>query len=217
MLPETDSHTSEPPLMPDTHEEAAARGRRTSEALLAALAEQKLVERFLERYVEAHGRRELRDSPIRHREALVTIHREALLAMAAAVQAALPQMLARRRSGLLSGAEAELAAVFQEEFLRSLGDCMGWGAAESEEFISDLELCRRLSGAAAAKPRARRGGDASRGPFVERCALLLDPSFLEQAQRAAVKFQEELLEATQEIVAVAWGGRKPALRRREKK
>ena len=61
-----------------------------------------------------------------------------------------------------------------------------------EDFWSDLDVYAQI---AARQSTPMRSGGASRGavgPFVDRCALLLDPSMFEQARRAAGKFLIEL-------------------------
>ena len=48
--------------------------------------------------------------------------------------------------------------------------------------------------------RAARGRATASGPFVDRVALLLDPSLMEQARRAAGKFQLELNAAADRVL-----------------
>jgi hypothetical protein len=47
---------------------------------------------------------------------------------------------------------------------------------------------------------ARSAHGAASGPFVDRTALLLDPSLMEQARRAAGKFQIELNAASDRVL-----------------
>jgi hypothetical protein len=55
--------------------------------------------------------------------------------------------------------------------------------------------------------RAPRRAIAS-GPFVDRTALLLDPSLMEQARRAAGKFQMELDTAADRVLRTAFSRRR---------
>ncbi len=88
----------------------------------------------------------------------------------------------------------------------ALGQWLHWSDADANEFWHDLELYEKLSGgqlSAAAQPRrppSRAAGANASGPFVDRTALLLDPSLMEQARRAAAKFQVELNGAADRVL-----------------
>ncbi len=196
--------------MPNSREDWVVCARLAAERILTALDEGKYIVKFVDAYASTHNRAELRNSPLRYRELLTTLHREALLAASGAVLGDLPRKLSRKKKGLLSGAEAESAAAFQEEFLMTLGEWMGWTAAEAEEFSADLALCRQIAARLPARkipPRGRPfaknppGNELPQGPFVERCALLLDPSFLDQALRTAGRFQQELESLAERVLA----------------
>jgi hypothetical protein len=105
-----------------------------------------------------------------------------------------------------------LLDLFREEFFVALGQWLHWSDADANEFWHDLELYENLSGrqparaglpAAAGQPRrppSRATGANASGPFVDRTALLLDPSLMEQARRAAAKFQVELNGAADRVL-----------------
>lgn len=194
--------------MPYTREQLQGRGRETAEKLLGALEAQKTIAHFVDDYVSATGRRGLRASPLRYRELMLTLHREALLAVAVHVHAALPARITRRKTGLLRGDDADNAATFQEEFFAALGEGLNWGASEAEEFLGDFELCRQMAARVPAGGRPRRAGDSPAVPFVERCALLLDPSFLDKAQRAATSLLEQLEALAGKILAAVFRPRR---------
>ena len=85
-----------------------------------------------------------------------------------------------------------LLDLFREEFFVALGQALSWSDADAQEFWRDLALYEQL---AVREPRGRTIGSArsiASGPFVDRTALLLDPSLMEQARRAAAKFQLDL-------------------------
>ena len=56
--------------------------------------------------------------------------------------------------------------------------------------------------------RVRRGRAAASGPFVDRVALLLDPSLMEQARRAAGKFQLEINAAADRVLRKVFSRRR---------
>ena len=201
--------------MSPAREQLAVRAAETVSKLLATLERDRLVARFVDTYVEAYNRRGLKSHPLRYRELLSTINREVLLAMVAEVNAELPRHLRRARprrvspgarlqrpaSGSVRAAEAQAADTFLEEFFGRLADTLRWTQADAEEFHRDLDLYAQL---AAGRPRPgsrRRPTELAEGPFVDRCALLLDPSMLPEARRAAGKFQAEIERVTQRILA----------------
>jgi len=159
-----------------------------------------LVERFVDAYIAEFNRRGLKDHPARHRELLATLGREALLAMVVQVNAELPRYLTARRPPVLRGAEVQLAEAFREELLAALGRAKSWGPADVEEFRRDAELYAQLTARTVKVKRQRKAADPVEGPFVDRCALLLDPSMLEEARRAAGEFFRELERATQDLL-----------------
>ncbi len=159
-----------------------------------------LVENFVERYAAQFDRRGLVDNPARHRELLATLGREALLAMVVQVNAELPRYLTARRPPVLRGAEVQIAEAFREELLGALGRAKSWGPADVQEFRRDAELYAQLTARTAKVKRQRKAADPVEGPFVDRCALLLDPSMLEEARRAAGEFFRELERAADETL-----------------
>lgn len=158
------------------------------------------MERFVDAYIAEFNRRGLKDHPARHRELLATLGREALLAMVVQVHAELPRYLTARRPPVLRGAEVQVAEAFRQELLAALGRAKSWGPADVEEFRRDAELYAQLTARTAKVKRQRKAADPVEGPFVDRCALLLDPSMLEEARRAAGEFFRELERAADETL-----------------
>ena len=186
----------------------AAHGGELAGKLLAALEKQRLVARFVDSYVAEYDRRGLKAHPIRYRELLVTLGREALLAMVAQVNAELPRYLARRlnrsrsrRPPLLRGPEVRAADAFREQLLASLARALRWTAAESEEFRRDLDLYAQLGARTPLPKKRRQPTDPPEGPFEDRCALLLDPSMLDKGRRAAGRFLLEIEGVTEKTLA----------------
>lgn len=93
-----------------------------------------------------------------------------------------------------SAAEAAALNLFREEFFAALGQALRWTQADCEEFARDYDLYEAAGAQVDIATRGARG--AASGPFVDRCGLLIDPSMLEQARRAARIFETQLRAAT---------------------
>ena len=193
------------------------RAREAATLLLAALDHNEMVQRFLDMYAAENRRPGRADQPAHYREQLETIRREAILSMVLRAEAALPLRLKVRvtvrdtrrhvkpRKGkkfAKSGSKTKKIArkpgmdlaiplldLFREEFFVALGQALRWSDSDAQAFWHDLELYESL---VANEPRRQSRRAIASGPFVDRTALLLDPSLMEQARRAAGKFQVEL-------------------------
>ena len=193
------------------------RAREAAARLLATLDHNEMVPRFLDMYAAENRRPGRADQPAYYREQLETIRREALLAMVMRAEAALPTRLkvrvtvreTKRRQKQKKGKKSAKARrqkrkparkpgmdlaiplldLFREEFFVALGQALRWTDEDAQAFWHDLELYESL---AANEPRRDSRRAIASGPFVDRTALLLDPSLMEQARRAAGKFQQEL-------------------------
>jgi hypothetical protein len=218
--------------MPYRPRELAVRARETAAALLRAFDRDEMIERFLDMYAAEHRRPGRADQPAFYREQLATIRREAILAMVLRIEGALPARLkvsftvrgvkrlqkkkkgkrvAKVRSKRKKPA-LELAIpfldLFREEFFVALGQALDWNDDDAQEFWRDLELCEKLTGREPRRPAGRASRMAASGPFVDRVALLLDPSLMEQARRAAGKFQLEINAASDRVLRRVFSRRK---------
>jgi len=208
--------------MPYRPRELVVRAREAASLLLATIDRNEMVPRFLDMYAAEHRRPGRADQPAFYREQLQMIRRESILAAVMRIEAALPARLkvsvtvrgalrpakgkkkkgkkarskARRRSSGLDLAIPFLD-LFREEFFVALGQSLEWNQDEAQQFWRDLELYEMLSSRESSKP-ARRA--AASGPFVDRVAILLDPSLMEQARRAAGKFQLEIDAAADRVL-----------------
>ncbi len=221
--------------MPYRPRELVIRAREAAHLLLAALDRNEMVPRFLDMYAAENRRPGRADQPAHYRDQLETIRREAILAMVLRAEAALPTKLkvhvvvrgAKPRAGSrtklkkgkakkgvkvkkktrTSGIDLAipLLDLFREEFFVALGQALRWSDDEARSFWHDLELYEQLQ--AKEPKRAPRRAIAS-GPFVDRTALLLDPSLMEQARRAAGKFQMELDAAADRVLRTAFSKRR---------
>lgn len=162
-----------------------------------------LIRQFVRSYGEQYDRQMLLNEPPNLREIESTIGREALLVMAAEIRRLVPGAFASGARASLSEDEAAVAQAFFAEFLASLSRAMAGSpqeaAVEAETFQRDLEMYDRWSARRSWRgPRAGSGG-ALESPFPDRCALLLDPSMMEQARQASADFENELAEAAGRI------------------
>ena len=222
--------------MPYRPRELVIRAREAATLLLATLDRNEMVQRFLDMYAAEHRRPGRADQPAHYREQLETIRREAILAMVLRTEAALPTKLkvrlvvrsAKTRTGSRTklkkgrkGAKAKakkkksrssgidlaipLLDLFREEFFVAIGQALRWTDDDAQSFWHDLELYEALS---AHEPRRQARRAVASGPFVDRTALLLDPSLMEQARRAAGKFQVELDAAADRVLRATFSRRR---------
>ena len=216
--------------MPYRPRELVIRAREAAAMLLATLDRNEMVPRFLDMYAAEHRRPGRADQPTFYREQLQVIRRESILAAVMRIEAALPARLkvsvtvrgaARAPQKKKKGKKASRARpkrrssgvdlaipfldLFREEFFVALGQALRWNNEDAQEFWRDLELYEMLS---AREPSRRARRVAASGPFVDRVALLLDPSLMEQARRAAGKFQLEIDAAAERVLRKVFSRRR---------
>ncbi|MCL4524044.1 MAG: hypothetical protein M1451_09055 [Acidobacteria bacterium] len=175
-----------------TRELAALRAREAVRLLLGELSDSRMVARFVDAYAAAHDRRGLTAHDDAHRELILNIRREALLTLCAHVIAGLPRCITGRAGKAMKPPDVIAADAFRAEFFVQMAAALKWSEAELEDFWSDLEVYAQIASRQAAPMRSGKSSRGAVGPFVDRCALLLDPSMFEQARRAAGKFLMEL-------------------------
>jgi len=209
--------------MPYRPRELVVRAREAAVLLLATLDRNEMVARFLDLYAAEHRRPGRADHPSFYREQLATVRREAVLAMVLRIEAALPARLKvsvmvrgpkrprKAKKGKKWGkgraprkAALELAIpfldLFREEFFVALGQSLDWNDDDAQRFWRDLELYEQLNELAPRRPTGHASRIVASGPFVDRVAMLLDPSLMEQARRAAGRFQLELNAAADRVL-----------------
>ncbi len=221
--------------MPYRPRELVIRAREAATLLLATLDRNELVPRFLDIYAAENRRPGRADAPAHYREQLETIRREAILAMVLRAEAIFPARLkvhvtvrtakprttkgkrgkrGRKKAAARTPREQgwELAIplldLFREEFFVALGQALRWTEDEAQAFWRDLDLYETLSANQPKRKPARAVRTAASGPFVDRTALLLDPSLMDQARRAAAKFQLELDAAADRALRQAFSRRR---------
>jgi hypothetical protein len=175
---------------------AATLAQRLSEALLR----ERPVPRFVDSYVVEHGRHSLQVHAGLYRDLLNLLQREALLTVSARaieivskgihlVDEAKPKPLTRKD-----------ALAFRQKYLSGLTRHHHWNAGEALEFQSDLQMYEELIARAGIARRPRKSFEAANHPFVDRCAFVLDSSFLEKARIAASRALSDLETIAAQIV-----------------
>ncbi len=207
-----------------TPRQIVVRAQESAWLLLAAVERGGHIERFLDSYAREFNRPSRTAQPGRYREMVETIRRESVLEMVTQVEEEVPRLLGIRAAPVKKSrgrptsraqekarqlvAERQRRDLFREEFFAALGNALDWDEDEFEEFFHDREVYRKLS---VSEPLTKQKKSAAvvAGPFVDRCALLLDPSLLDSARRAAAKFRAQLRATTAGIL------KKVFVRRRE--
>jgi hypothetical protein len=150
-----------------------------------ALVRERIVPRFVDSYVIENGRQALQVHAALYRDLLALLQREALIALALRaleITCNEPQPTGKSKPRTMPRREATL---FRRKFLGALTKRQGWTAGEALDFQRDLQLYEELLARAGATRRNRKPFEAANHPFVDRCAFVLDSSFMEKARLAA--------------------------------
>jgi hypothetical protein len=180
--------------------------KRISEALLR----ERLVPRFVDSYVVENGRHALQVHASLYRDLLALLQREALLALAVRALAILcnePQPADKSKPRPMLRRDA---TAFRRKFLAALTRQQGWTAGDALDFQRDLQMYEELLARAAATHRRRKPFEAADHPFVDRCAFLLDSSFMEKARLAASRALTELENLAVQVCNPERSDNKPA-------
>ncbi|HKW89897.1 MAG TPA: hypothetical protein VJN21_14195 [Candidatus Acidoferrales bacterium] len=180
-------------MAPLTPRQVAVRAQEMAALLLNLLERDGVVARFLNSYAREAKRPGRTANPERFRELVETIRRESLVVVVLVAEHEIPVRIGVRPGRRSTPEQASLVKLFRDEFYAALRRSLRWGDEDFAAFSRDMELYRRLYGTLPAPGRSRAAGDAPKGPFVDRCGILLDPSMLDLARRAAAKFEAELI------------------------
>lgn len=166
--------------------------------LTEALQRERIVPRFVDSYVVENGRHALQVHAALYRDLLALLQREALVAMtlrSLEVVASDPQPAGKSRARPMT---SKNAVVFRRKLLAALARQQKWTAGDALDFQKDLQLYEELLARSTSARHSRKPFEAANHPFVDRCAFLLDSSFLEKARLAASRalFDLEELAAT---------------------
>lgn len=165
--------------------------------------------RFVDSYVVEYERYGLQAHPQRYRELIAVLSREALLAMCAH---ALEAVSADRKLPRARSAQRDTKRglrVTRDQLLAALTKVHQWSAGDALDFQSDLALYAQMAARAPRQTRRRKPFEVAEGPFVDRCALLLDPSMMEKARFAAGKLLVELERLTSTLMEKILGATTP--------
>jgi len=182
-----------------------------AERLTVGLLRERIVPRFVDSYVVEHGRQALQVHAGMYRDLLALLQREALLAASAKVLDLASYEPATGKLGKPRLKPRLEVAAFRRKFLAGLTLMHKWTAGDALEFQSDLQMYEQLITRVAANHRNRKPFEAANHPFVDRCAFLLDSSFLEKARLAASraltdveKLATQALESTSANTKPVW-------------
>ena len=159
--------------------------------MLAALNRDRLVGNFVAAYVAEYDRRGILGGTDRDRELAETIGREVVLAMIHQTRQALPRFYGAKKRVVLKDEEKQAIEAFFRELMAALARVWDWNGEDKRQFRRDLDLYAEFQSRLEKAAKTQKKGKSMQQedpPFVGRVALLLDPSMLEQARRAARKF-----------------------------
>jgi hypothetical protein len=182
-------------------------GSALANNMLSALGRGRVVDDFVAAYVADYDRRGILGGPSRDRELAETIGREAMLAMIHEVRQMLPRFFGKKLRAALQEEEKEALDAFFGELMAALGRVWSWNREDRRQFRHDLDLYSEFAirQAKAASRRKRGKVQEEEPPFVGRVALLLDPSMLDQARRAARKFHGDAGRLAQKLLRQTLG------------
>jgi hypothetical protein len=181
-----------------------------AQRITETLNRERIVPRFVDSYVVENGRHALQVHASLYRDLLTLLQREALLALS---QRALTIVCNERRAAGRSKPRPMLrrdTTEFRKKFLTSMTRQQGWTAGDALDFQRDLHMYEELLARAAAKRRNRKPFEAADHPFVDRCAFLLDSSFMEKARLAASRTLTELENLAAQVCEPERSDNKPA-------
>src|SRR5271169_5906002 len=169
-----------------------------AQRLSDALVHERLVPRFVDSYVVEHGRYGLQVHATLYRDLLSLLQREALLACSARALDIVSKGGMAQENSKRKPLKRKDALAFRQKFLAALTRQQRWNAGDALDFQSDLvmyeEILRR-----AAPERKRKPFEVANHPFVDRCAFVLDSSFMEKARIASSRALSNLETLTAEI------------------
>ena len=187
-------------VMSAANPSAATATAELAAQLTEALQRERIVPRFVDSYVVEHGRHGLQVHAALYRDLLTLLQREALIG--ASVHAM--EMITRDFQPTAKSKPRPMAkkdaAAYRRKYLGALARYQKWSVGEALDFQKDFQIYEELI-ARSASGRRRKPYEAANHPFVDRCAFLLDSSFLEKARVAASRALTSLEELTEQVVS----------------
>lgn len=186
--------------MPRPTTNSADLATELAQRLPEALIGERIIPRFVDSYVVEHGRHALQAHAAQYRDRLSLLQREALLALTVAIlQLACVEPAASKKSKPRQMSRKD-AGLFRRRFLTALARQQKWTAGDALDFQSDLHIYEQLVFRTAATRRTRKSFEVANHPFVDRCAFLLDSSFMEKARLAASRTLGDLEDLAAHLV-----------------
>ena len=183
--------------------------------LAESLHRERIVPRFVDSYVVEHGRHGLQVHAALYRDLLTLLQREALIAAsvhAMEIIASDFRPIAKSKARAMTKKDA---TAYRRKYLGALARHQKWTAGDALDFQRDFQIYEELI-ARGSSGRRRKPFEAANHPFVDRCAFLLDSSFLEKARVAASRALNDLEELAAQVLASISGdeqrGSSPAKR-----
>ena len=187
--------------MPPEKQTATDAPAELAQRIADALLRERVVPRFVDSYVVENSRHALQVHASLYRDLLELLQREALLALTVRALAIVCNELRPAGKSKPRPMLRRDATAFRRRFLASLTRQQGWTVGDALDFQRDLQVYEELLARAAAKRRPRKPFEAAEHPFVDRCAFLLDSSFMEQARLAASRALTGIDELATQLVA----------------
>jgi hypothetical protein len=175
---------------------AALLPQRLSEALLR----ERTIPRFVDSYVVEHGRHSLQVHAVLYRDLLNLLQREALLTVTVRALEIVTRGLHADDDRKAKPMTRQEASAFRQKFLAGLTRHQRWNVSDALDFQTDLKMYEDLIARAATSRRPRKTFEPANHPFVDRCAFVLDSSFLERARISASRTLKDLEALSARIV-----------------
>ena len=158
--------------------------------LTQALAQERIVQRFVDSYVVENGRHALQVHAPLYRDLITLLQRESLIA-------ATISLLENVKAGPKGTKKPtpltrKDATLFRRKFLTSLAREKNWNAGDALDFQNDLQIYEGILSRSTGPRRGRKPFESAHHPFVDRCAFVLDSSFMEKARVAATRALMEI-------------------------
>ncbi len=178
-------------------------GSALANNMFTALGRGRVVDRFVAAYVAEYDRAAILGGASRDRELAETIGREAMLAMIHEVPQVLPRFFGKKQHATLKEEEKTAMDAFFLELMAALGRVWGWNAQDRRQFGHDLAMYSECAARPVKLAKGRKLGKVREEdpPFIGHVALLLDPSMLDQARRAAREFHEDVRRLARKILS----------------
>jgi hypothetical protein len=189
--------------MPAQTQNVADLAVELAQRLPEALVGERIIPRFVDSYVVEHGRHALQVHASLYRDRLALLQREALLALTVlAFTNACAEAPTSKKTKPRPVSQKDLAT-FRRKFLTVLARQQKWSVGDAMDFQTDLQIYEQLIRRNSSTRRTRKSFEVANHPFVDRCAFLLDSSFMEKARFAASRALGDLEDLATHVMAAA--------------